>query len=135
LWLALLAGLGVRGIVADDARYAWGMFPYILRYEVEYRWRMDDGGTRPFQPGREIRRARAVYAPGKEHDRWYGLGALRVDLRAYARLVATRARPAPPAGARAFEIVLTWRKHEDGARHEEVIAAPVKPRAEMGAGT
>lgn len=124
LWLALLVGLGVRGVVVDDARYAWGMFPYVLRFEVAYRWRLDDGSTRRFVPGREIRRARKVFAPGREHDAMYGLGAIRAELWAYGRqIVADDARV--PRGARALEIELRSRKHDTEERQVEILEVVV----------
>lgn len=112
--MALLLGLGVRGIVRDDVRYAWGMFPYALKYTVEYRWRLADDTKVAFVPGREIRRTKKVFAPTKEHVHGYGVGAVRTELTAYARAVVARTateRKARPANARAFEVELRTRKH------------------------
>lgn len=120
LWLALLAGLGMRGVVLDDARYAWGMFPYVLRFEVQYRWRLDDGRTLPFRPGKEIRRAKKVFLPGREHDSMYGLGAIRAELRGYGRQVVNDEARVPP-GARALEIELRSRKHDTDERQTEIL--------------
>ena len=120
-WVLLLAALGARGVIRDDARYAWAMFPYVLTYTLDYRWRLDDGNVVPYTPGHEIRHALSEYAPGSTHEAWYGIGALRTDIDAYVRVVSgERVRSAQPPHAIAFEAELRWKKHADGEEHVEV---------------
>ena len=109
-WIAFILALGVRGIVADDARYAWGMFPYVLRYHLEYRWRLEDGGiaTKPYKPGKEVKHARATFGIGAEREGWYGLGALTSELATYARFIDAHAKKPPHAAH--IEIVVRYRK-------------------------
>ena len=124
-WIAFILALGVRGIVADDARYAWGMFPYVLRYTVDYRWRLQDAAgnatsaTTPFKPGAETKHARATFGIGKEREHWYGLGALTSELATYARFIDAHAPK--PAHARNIEIVVRYKKGPEANEHVVVV--------------
>jgi len=120
-WIAFILALGVRGIVADDARYAWGMFPYVLRYKLEYRWHCDDDKPRPFKPGPETKHARSTFGIGKERDAWYGLGALTSELATYARFIDAHAQK--PPHAQHVEIVLRYKKNTEENEHVLLITS------------
>lgn len=107
-WIGALASLGVRGLVREDARYAWGMFNYILHYNVGYGWRMQDGTLKPHRPGKELRRHKQRLTTLKWHKTLYGLGAVRDDVDAYARYAIAHSAP---TGAVAFETQLRFKKH------------------------
>jgi hypothetical protein len=66
-WSGALAFLGVRGLVREDARYAWGMFNYVMHYNVTYSWRMADGTLAPHQPGRELKKHSKRLTPRRWH--------------------------------------------------------------------
>jgi hypothetical protein len=94
LFLALLLGMGLRGIVADDSRLSWRMFPYVLRYQVDYTLVMADGTRRPWKPGREQRNiVKRQLKPGAPLDGWYGVGAARAWVLDYLRFVAHHKAP------------------------------------------
>jgi hypothetical protein len=122
LWLALLVGLGVRGIVRDDARYARGMFNYALSYEIDTRFILDDGTVLDHAPRRrDVKRGHA-FAEKVKLDGWYGIGAVRSELNAYGKRIVKRA----PRHARALEIELKWTKHDNDGPHVEVMRFEVK---------
>lgn len=110
-FLIALIGLGVRGLVADDSRYAWGMYGRDMAYSVKYEWLDADGRAITHIPGRELRSSarRALYpqrADGQPRTRRtrYPAGTLRAQMRAYLRHLYEHHRP---ENARALR--LTWR--------------------------
>lgn len=119
-WCAVIGALGVRGLVREDARYAWGMFNYVMHYELTYAWRMPDGQVVPHKPGQELKKHKKRLAAGRWHKTLYGLGSVRDDVDAYARFMIAR----PLAGATAFETRLRFKKHL-GPAELEVRSMPV----------
>lgn len=88
LLLFVLWGLGLHGLVTGDPRAAWGMFPYELRYNLEYRCRYGDGHEEIFDPSAELKGAERKLRPwpaGGEHKTYYGLPQVRAWIRSYLR--------------------------------------------------
>ena len=111
LFLAALAGLGLRTIVLDDARFGWGMFSKQLDHRTKYYWVLDDG-TRVATPlGREL-----AYPASKINDRWrhisrYSLGAVRTWVDGYLRYQFEHHRP---ADAQAIEAEVRYQVNRTG---------------------
>lgn len=75
-FVAAWAFVGVRGLVNDDSRWAWGMFPYVLEVKVEELRFVDARGqTRPWTMKRKKGQPRVPHAvrPGVV-DETYGYG-------------------------------------------------------------
>ena len=66
---------GVRGIVVDDSRWVWGMFPYVLKAKVERIDFLNDKGQRigSFTLPKRGRPPPALQV-GRSDDRGYGYG-------------------------------------------------------------
>ena len=133
VFLVVLIGLGVRGLIADDARFAWGMYGRDMAYNVTYEWLDADGRTRTHVPGNELRSSarRALYpqrADGQPRTRRtrYPAGTLRAQMRAYLRHLYEHHRP-----DHAVAVRLTWRYAYDytgrgtGVEHIERLHHPV----------
>lgn len=114
---------GVRGIVIDDSRWVWGMFPYVLKVQVERvdyldvdnhvvgHWTMPKKNRLPppLQPGRK--------------DRSYGYGKGAFDT-LMVRL-AEHALQTAPKRAVAVDVVFTTTRSERAPQTETVRV--VKP--------
>ena len=128
VFVAFVAGwgvVGVRGLINDDSRWAWGMFPYSLGVEVkEVRFVDVEGHTlqlwklpaRPRVP-RSIR-------PGIKGETYgYGKGALDDLIR---RELSAAARDAP-RGATAVEATVRTQRSERPWVEETVRLALLSP--------
>src|SRR5688572_7378294 len=103
-WLVFIGFVGVRGLLVDDARFGWGMFPEVLTAKIEYRWALADGSFAAHHTGKELRGQTKKLKDGKKKRHWYGRGALLGDVEAYAAWAVREAKR--PDGARAFEAVV-----------------------------
>jgi hypothetical protein len=66
---------GARGLVADDSRWAWGMFPYVLECRVQQVRFVDDAGhRRRWRPPHAPRLPRALRPGSTKHMQSYGYG-------------------------------------------------------------
>lgn len=111
-WLAV----GVRGLVKDDSRWAWGMFPYILDVEVRSVAFVDSAGQmRPWRYRGRPRLPR-VLRTGRPDNYGYGEGAYR-DL--VERLLTVAARDAAK-GDVAVEVVVVSRRSERPERQQTI---------------
>lgn len=100
--------VGVRGLVKDDSRWAWGMFPYILDVEVRsVRFIDDSGQLRPWRYRGRPRIPRAL-RQGRPDHYGYGKGGY-FDL--VDRLLTVAARDAAK-GDVAVEAVVVTRRSE-----------------------
>ena len=122
VWVVGLCALGVRALIAEDARYGFGMFAHKVRYEVEYFWVYDDGREEPYVPGRELKgRTQVRLTPGKSLTSHYATGAMKSWVGGYVEYMYSH--HAPPA-SRAFKAVVV---HQIVGRAESktwVVTAP-----------
>jgi hypothetical protein len=80
--------LGIRPLYTDDFRFGWAMFSYRIDYTVEYALVRADGTLEPYKvPEPFVGLVRRRLLPGKRHSTYYGLGAVRSWIKAYARTV------------------------------------------------
>ena len=111
-FVAAWAVVGVRGLVIDDSRWAWGMFPYLLDVEIkEVRFVVDDAAgtrTRLWKHRGRPRLPRPV-RPGLTGESYgYGKGGYDDVVR---HMLAVAAKDAP-RGATAVEAVVRTRRSE-----------------------
>ncbi len=120
VFVAGWAVVGVRGLVNDDSRWAWGMFPYVLEVKVEeVRFVDDKGRSRPWKHKGTTRVPRAV-RPGNDDEQYgYGKGAYD-DL--IARLLVVAAKDARKNDV-AVEAVVVTRRSERAVLRETVRRA------------
>ncbi len=104
------AVVGVRGLVNDDSRFAWGMFPYALETSIEDVRFLDEHGVliRTWKPPHKPSLQRFFRSGGPQH---YGYAA-----GAYLDLVEQhllpRAAQDAPAGAATVSTTITLVRSE-----------------------
>ena len=103
--------VGVRGIVVDDSRWAWGMFPYVLEVKIERISYLDDDGDviGQWKLPKKGRPPSALQVARKD-DRSYGYGKGAWDT-LIVRLGENAWKTAPKRTA-VVEIVHTTRRSE-----------------------
>ncbi|MDP2342085.1 MAG: hypothetical protein Q8O67_14100 [Deltaproteobacteria bacterium] len=106
------AFVGVRGLVLDDSRWAWGMFPYVLAVEVkEVRFVDAAGKTVRVWDRKQKPRVPRPFRTGLKDETWgYGKGSYDDVM---ARLLALAAKDAPRR-ATAVEAVFRTQRSERG---------------------
>jgi hypothetical protein len=119
--IAMTLILGVRSIVADDARFGWRMFSGRVTYEIDYFWRSSDGTTVRYVPGAELRGAVETYLSGRRSGTSYDTGAMRAWVCGYVSYVYHHLRPADTAS---FEAHVRYRENRGGTWRAELFSAP-----------
>lgn len=117
-FLGLQGVVGVRGLVIDDSRWAWGMFPYVLKVAVVDVAFVDaDGVVVGHWQMPKKRRPPAWLRPGQV-DRSYGYGKGAFD--DVVRRLGRHALQQAPEAAVACEVTITTKQSERAAVTETV---------------
>lgn len=120
-FVTMLASLGIRSLILEDARLGWGMFGYQTNYTVSYEWILRDGSTRK-QPGRDLAGRTLKYLDDTlPHRTRYGRGAIRGWMRSYLEYMHEHYLPPDAVGIRA---VVSYRINKLGDRRELVVQVP-----------
>jgi hypothetical protein len=126
VFLLFLGGwlvVGVRGLVRDDSRWAWGMFPYVLAVEVKEIRFVDDGGAAltVWQRTKKPRLPR-IFRPGRTGENWgYGKGAYDELL---GRVLEVAARDAPDSAVAVEAVIRTQRSERPWV--DEIVRRELK---------
>ena len=124
-FLGVFVTLGVRTLVAQDARLGWGMFTYQINYQLSYEWVLEDGTTRPQQAIDLDGKVRSYIGDSRSRRTRYGRGALRSWLRCYCRHMHRERRP---ADAIAFRAVASYTVNH-GEPQEMIVEYPSRGSA------
>lgn len=109
------AAVGVRGLVNDDSRWAWGMFPYVLEVKIEaVRFVDDHGRKRRWKYAGATRLPHDLRINAADEQYGYGKGAYDDLVR---RLLIVAAKDAA-AGDVAVEAVVVTRRSERPVQRE-----------------
>jgi len=109
-FVVVWAVFGVRGIVVDDSRWVWGMFPYVLKVKVERVEYVDvDGRVIGQWQMPKKKKVPPPLQPGRE-DRSYGYGKGAWD-ELVVRLGEVALQTAPKRAV-AVDIVVTTKRSE-----------------------
>lgn len=118
--------VGVRGLVKDDSRFAWGMFPYTLETTIEDVRFLDKDGAlvRTWRPPRKPGLPKFL-RPGEPHTYGYAAGGF-LDLVEH-HLLPRAARDAPKKAATVSAKVTLVRSERPPVT--TVISIPVPPKS------
>lgn len=121
--IVLMLVLGVRSIVAEDARFGFRTFSVNIQYEIDYHWRLVDGGRTRYVPGDDLKGIAWDYLRRGAHATNYDIGAVREWVCAYAAHVY---REHAFDGVEAFEATVAYRENGVGVGDVVVFRYPAE---------
>lgn len=117
----LILVLGVRSILASDARFGWRTFSGHVQFQVDYYWHFKDGTRIRYVPGEELKGNAATHLRVGSHQAGYDTGAMKIWVCTYAKWVYQNRAWDRVA---AFEAHVTHRLNRMGPWESEVLAYP-----------